>query len=189
MHPKFGTTPLMEAAFHGRDEIVRQLIEHSAQLVAGGPVGPNAAQQSLKMPFVCTVGRGEGVSCSSYLTRAPQFAKKHVVVFIASQAQHPVRLWLDSVALCRAGKAGGLCRAAGGCWRQQGHQEQQRQDRPRPRRCAAEARDRRAARMRGHTRSYAGGHDARQCSPHPRPPGGGGVGEGPPARATHAPGS
>ena len=32
LHPKFGTTPLMEAAFHGRDEIVQQLIEHNAQL-------------------------------------------------------------------------------------------------------------------------------------------------------------
>ena len=32
LHPKFGTTPLMEAAFHGRDDIVRELIEHNAQL-------------------------------------------------------------------------------------------------------------------------------------------------------------
>jgi len=32
LHPKFGTTPLMEAAFHGRDAIVKRLIEHNANL-------------------------------------------------------------------------------------------------------------------------------------------------------------
>ena len=32
LHPKFGTTPLMEAAFHGHDDIVKMLIEHNAQL-------------------------------------------------------------------------------------------------------------------------------------------------------------
>ena len=32
LHPKFGTTPLMEAAFHGRDDIVKLLIEHNAAL-------------------------------------------------------------------------------------------------------------------------------------------------------------
>ena len=30
--PKFGTTPLMEACFHGRDDICRLLIEHNAWL-------------------------------------------------------------------------------------------------------------------------------------------------------------
>lgn len=32
LHPKFGTTPLMEACFHGRDEIAKKLIEHNAFL-------------------------------------------------------------------------------------------------------------------------------------------------------------
>ena len=32
LHPKFGTTPLMEAAFHGHDDIVKLLIEQNAQL-------------------------------------------------------------------------------------------------------------------------------------------------------------
>ena len=32
LHPKFGTTPLMEAAFHGRNAIVKLLIENNAEL-------------------------------------------------------------------------------------------------------------------------------------------------------------
>ena len=32
LHPKFGTTPLMEAAFHGNSEILKLYIEHNAQL-------------------------------------------------------------------------------------------------------------------------------------------------------------
>ena len=30
--PKFGTTPLMEACFHGNAEIVRMYIEHNAEM-------------------------------------------------------------------------------------------------------------------------------------------------------------
>ena len=32
LHPKFGTTPLMEACFHGHENIVRKYIEHNALL-------------------------------------------------------------------------------------------------------------------------------------------------------------
>ena len=32
LHPKFGTTPLMEACFHGRDDMAKLYIEHNADL-------------------------------------------------------------------------------------------------------------------------------------------------------------
>ena len=47
LHPKFGTTPLMEAAFHGHDDIVKQLIEHNARLNTQSGYGWTA------LPCVC----------------------------------------------------------------------------------------------------------------------------------------
>ncbi|GMI23858.1 hypothetical protein TeGR_g5946 [Tetraparma gracilis] len=39
LHPKFGTTPLMEAAFHGHSEILTMFIEHNAHLNTSSGIG------------------------------------------------------------------------------------------------------------------------------------------------------
>ena len=91
LHPKFGTTPVIEAAFHGRDEIVKELIEHNAQLDTQSEFGwtaPHYAGQAKQAGCVAllvaagasrAIKRGRPpatVPSSRTSTRSPRYSRE-----------------------------------------------------------------------------------------------------------------